>query len=166
MSKLYVRIDDRLIHGQIVTAWCNTLSIKEIIAIDNELASNPMLQSIMTMGVPSHYKTGILTVEQAKEAIRTPSDKNRLIITRLARVLGDLREELKGCEHINLGNCSKTDDAVYKMASGQGRFVYFSEEDRRILDEFEADNVSVICQLLPSDKVRTWASMKESIGVK
>ena len=33
----YLRIDDRLIHGQIVTAWCGHLKINEIIAIDDAL---------------------------------------------------------------------------------------------------------------------------------
>ena len=44
MGKVYVRVDDRLIHGQTVLAWCPTLSIQEIIAIDNDSASNPMLR--------------------------------------------------------------------------------------------------------------------------
>ena len=67
MGKVYVRVDDRLIHGQTVLAWCPTLSIQEIIAIDNDSASNPMLRSIMEMGVPKNYATKIVTVDQAKE---------------------------------------------------------------------------------------------------
>ena len=38
MAKTYVRVDDRLIHGQTIVAWCPTLSIKEIIAIDDDSA--------------------------------------------------------------------------------------------------------------------------------
>ena len=57
MGQNYFRIDDRLIHGQIVTAWCSHLNIQEIIAIDDTLAGNSMLQSIMLMGVPKQYKS-------------------------------------------------------------------------------------------------------------
>ena len=35
MGKTYVRVDDRLIHGQTIVAWCPTLNIKQIIAIDD-----------------------------------------------------------------------------------------------------------------------------------
>ncbi len=70
MGKTYVRVDDRLIHGQTIMAWCPTLSIKEIIAIDDESAKNPMLKSIMTMGVPSAYKTHIVTTAEAKEMLK------------------------------------------------------------------------------------------------
>ena len=54
MGNVYVRVDDRLIHGQTIVAWCPTLGIQEIIAIDDASASNPMLKSIMTMGVPKN----------------------------------------------------------------------------------------------------------------
>lgn len=163
MGALYVRVDDRLIHGQIVTAWSGALAIGEIIAIDEELAKNPMLQSIATMGVPVQLKPRIVTVAQAKEILKEPSEKNRLLITKICCVLSWLREEIKEAKHINLGNCSKLDDSIYKMASGQGRFVYLGESDKQTLDLFESDGVPVICQLLPSDKVRTWENMKANI---
>ena len=56
MGKIVVRVDDRLIHGQTIVAWCPTLAIQEIIAIDDESAKNPMLKSIMTISVPPLYK--------------------------------------------------------------------------------------------------------------
>ena len=40
MGKDFLRIDDRLIHGQIVMAWCKALGIKEIVDIDR---SDPLL---------------------------------------------------------------------------------------------------------------------------
>lgn len=92
MGQNYLRIDDRLIHGQIVTAWCGTLGIGEIIAIDSGFAQNPMLQSIMTMGVPAQYHPHIVTAEEAKKLLRTDSAKNRLVITRFARSIAGLRE--------------------------------------------------------------------------
>ena len=59
MGKIVVRVDDRLIHGQTIVAWCPTLAIQEIIAIDDESAKNPMLKSIMTMSVPPLYKVTV-----------------------------------------------------------------------------------------------------------
>jgi len=46
------------------------------------------------------------------------------------------------------------------MASGQGRYVYFSEADRTALDSLEARGIPIICQLLPTDKQRIWETMK------
>ena len=61
----YLRIDDRLIHGQIVTAWCGHFKINEIIAIDDALAANKTLQSIMLMGIPKQYKSHIVTMAES-----------------------------------------------------------------------------------------------------
>ena len=82
MAKTFIRVDDRLIHGQTIVAWCPTLSIKEIIAVDDESAKNPVLKSIMTMGVPSSYKTHIVTTEEAKKLLAVESSVNRLVTAR------------------------------------------------------------------------------------
>lgn len=66
MGKLYVRVDDRLIHGQIVTAWAINLGIEKIIAVDDTLASNTMLKSIMTMAAPKEYEPEIITTNEVK----------------------------------------------------------------------------------------------------
>lgn len=161
MGKTYVRIDDRLIHGQIVTAWCVTLNVNEIIAIDDTLASNPTMQAIMTMGVPGQYHPKIVTTAQAKELLKTPCDGARLILTRFCRNLALIREEIKGVEHINIGNCSKQADAQYGVRGiGVSQVLSFSQADYDALEAVEQDGATVICQALPQDKERTWADLK------
>lgn len=161
MGKMYVRIDDRLIHGQIVTAWCVTLGVKEIIAMDDPLASNPMMQSIMTMGVPEQYHPKIVTTAQAKEILAMPTDGTRLVITRFCRNLSQLRQEIKGAEHINIGNCSKQPGAKYGVRGiGISQVLSFTQEDYDALEAVAADGGKVICQALPRDRERTWADLK------
>ena len=89
MAKNFFRIDDRLIHGQIVTAWCGHLKIGEIIAIDDKLAGNKTLQSIMLMGIPSQYKAHVVTSGEAKALFAQGSDKNRLFVTRFPQDLAN-----------------------------------------------------------------------------
>lgn len=166
MGKLYVRVDDRLIHGQIVTSWCHTLAIRQIIAVDDELAQNPMLQSIMTMGVPAQYSPQILTIENAKVLLQQESEKNRLLIVRFCNILAPLREQLKNAEHINLGNSSKLPDTVYQFARGAGWYIYLSQADADLLRAMvEEDGVTVISQQLPQEKKIDWQAMKKELGL-
>ena len=166
MGKLYVRVDDRLIHGQIVTSWCHTLGIQQIIAVDDELAKNPMLQSIMTMGVPAQYNTQILTVDSARELLDSGAgDKNRLLIVRFSYILIPLREQIKNAEHINLGNSSKMPDTVFQFARGAGWYIYLSQADADFLQaEAEEDGVTIISQQLPQEKKIDWPTMKKEMG--
>ncbi len=163
MGKTYLRVDDRLIHGQIVTAWCGTLKISEIIAIDDSLAQNPMLQSIMTMGVPAQYHPHIVTCAKACEILAVPSDKNRLIIVRFARMIEQLRAFWSQIDHINLGNCSKQADSAYTLPSGAGRYLSLTEADMSALRAAKDSGCEIICQLLPSEKLRTWAQLTSGI---
>lgn len=162
MGKIFVRIDDRLIHGQIVTAWAGTLGIKQIIAIDDSLASNPMLKSIMTMGVPAGYNPQIVTAAEAKKLLQKESKVNRLVITRFCRNLMEIREEIRSAEHINLGNCSKQPDTVKNFPSGAGRYLCLNQADVDTLTAMEEDGHEIICQLLPSEKLRTWKDIKNA----
>ncbi|MDK2813996.1 MAG: hypothetical protein PWQ08_1251 [Clostridiales bacterium] len=165
MGKLYVRIDDRLIHGQIVTAWCVTYGVGEIIAIDDALASNAMMQQIMMMGVPAGYHPKIVTAAQAKEILQTETEKTRLVITRFAKNLAQIRDEIKTAEHVNIGNCSKqADEAAHVKGVGVGGVLSFSQADIDALDAEQADGVTVICQMLPTEKCRSWDELKKAFS--
>jgi PTS system mannose-specific IIB component len=162
MAKTYVRVDDRLIHGQTIMAWCPTLSIKEIIAIDDESAKNPMLKSIMTMGVPSAYKTHIVTTTEAKEMLKNESSINRLVIVKLPSKLPAIEEEIASAEVIILGNIAKRDDTIHKISGATGIF-YLSDNDVQIIDSLVSKGMEVCFQQLPTTAKTSWDSFKKSI---
>lgn len=163
MAKTYVRVDDRLIHGQTIIAWCPTLNIKEIIAIDDSSAKNPMLKSIMTMGVPSSYRTHIVTAEEAKVMIRKECNDNRLVIVKFPSKLEEIQDEIMGCEAVILGNIAKRKDTLYKIGGATGIF-YLSENDVAIIDNLVNKGIKVTFQQLPSTSTTTWESFKKSIN--
>lgn len=163
MGKDYLRIDDRLIHGQIVTAWCKALEIKEIIAIDDKLASNPTLQSIMMMGIPANYKHHVVTFEQARELFAAPGDGNRLFVTRIPQDLKAIRQELKKCETVFIGNAAKRPDTKFNLTKGGGGVLFASVEDVALFDELCADGIKVVAQTVPNTPARPWPEIRKSI---
>ncbi|MGB7594994.1 MAG: PTS sugar transporter subunit IIB [Erysipelotrichaceae bacterium] len=162
MTKTYVRIDDRLIHGQTIVAWCPTLSIQEIIAIDDESANNPMLRSILKMSVPSSYKTYIVTTEEAKKMLRVDSGRNRLVIVRFPKQLPLITEEIRNATSITLGNIAKREDSVHKVSGATGIF-YLSADDVSILDNLAVSGLDVVFQQLPNTSKTSWEAFKKSI---
>lgn len=163
MAKTYIRVDDRLIHGQTVVAWCPTLSINEIIAIDDESAKNPVLKSIMTMGVPATYKTHIVTTEEAKKLLAQDSTVNRLVIVKLPEILEEIKEEIiTYAELIILGNIAKRPDTIHKVSGATGIF-YLSDRDVAIIDDLAAKGKEVCFQQLPTTTKTTWDAFKKSI---
>ena len=54
MSIKMVRVDDRLIHGQIVAAWVKSLNLERVWIIDDGTANDNFLKNVMRMVAPSN----------------------------------------------------------------------------------------------------------------
>ena len=162
MGKTYVRVDDRLIHGQTIVAWCPTLGIKQIIAIDDVSASNPMLRSILAMSVPKIYETHIVTMEEAKELLKKPYDGNRLVIVKFPEKLMEIQEEISECEQIYLGNIAKRADTVHQMTGATGIF-YLSDQDVENLNKLAGSGFQIAFQQLPTSTKTEWSAFVKSL---
>jgi len=162
MGEIYVRIDDRLIHGQTIVAWCPTLGIKEIIAVDDVSAANPMLKNIMAMSVPGIYKTHIVTTSEARELLSKEHSGNRLLIVKTPKILRELKEEIKAAKAVMLGNLAKQADSVHKLDGATGIF-YLSEEDVEIMEQLAQDGSDVYFHQLPTSAKTTWETFMKSI---
>lgn len=66
---LLARVDDRLIHGQVMTAWMKLLPAKEIIVIDNKVAKDEFMITVLEMATPTGVKVKVFTEEKAKRSI-------------------------------------------------------------------------------------------------
>ena len=65
MVVTHMRIDDRLIHGQIVTAWISDSKAEEILVADDMAAKDPTQQMLLKLAVPAKIKLAIVTVEKS-----------------------------------------------------------------------------------------------------
>lgn len=74
MAIVLFRIDDRLIHGQVVVGWGAALDLNCILVVDDELAESEWEQELYRAGLPDSIQTSFLTVEAAAQAI--PSWRN------------------------------------------------------------------------------------------
>jgi mannose/fructose/N-acetylgalactosamine-specific phosphotransferase system component IIB len=65
VSFLLYRIDDRLIHGQVVVGWGQPLDAKFIVLVDDAVATSDWEQELYRMGVPPHMEVYFLSVADA-----------------------------------------------------------------------------------------------------
>ena len=102
---ILARIDDRLIHGQVVEGWVNFLKATCILVADDRVAANPLQRTIMEISVPEGLKVIIGRVEDICARIRSSSlDAERaiLLFSNPTDVLRSLKAGLS-CPSINLG---------------------------------------------------------------
>ena len=78
---ILARIDDRLIHGQVVEGWVNFLKATCILVADDKVAANPLQRTIMEISVPEGLKVIIGTVPDVCEKLRSHAlDRERVIL--------------------------------------------------------------------------------------
>jgi PTS system mannose-specific IIB component len=78
---ILARIDDRLIHGQVVEGWVNFLKATCILVADDTVAANPLQRAIIEISVPEGLKVIIGKVEEiCKKLLSSSLDGERAIL--------------------------------------------------------------------------------------
>ena len=61
---VWTRIDDRLIHGQVMTQWIQYTEANEVLIIDDGVAKDSFLQMVMKSSVPGKISLKVLSVNK------------------------------------------------------------------------------------------------------
>jgi len=81
MSVVLFRVDERLIHGQVVLGWGNRLRPDRIVVVDDDLAASTWEQELYVLGVPPEMSSEFLTVEQARTRLNPwQQDAERIVV--------------------------------------------------------------------------------------
>jgi mannose/fructose/N-acetylgalactosamine-specific phosphotransferase system component IIB len=81
MPILLYRVDERLIHGQVVVGWGNSLRFDQVVLVNDQVASNQWERELYLACVPPEIKAAILPVDEAaKKILRNGFEGNRTII--------------------------------------------------------------------------------------
>ncbi len=83
MAISFVRIDDRVIHGQLMTRWAKELPCDGIVAIDDAVAADPLLSQVMK-GAVTDVKVWLFDTETAVSKLPKviASDKKYFVIAK------------------------------------------------------------------------------------
>ncbi|MDR1309202.1 MAG: PTS sugar transporter subunit IIB [Deltaproteobacteria bacterium] len=82
MPVVLARIDQKLIHGQILSGWVPFLDVNEIVVVDEDSTQSPLIMRIMSSGVPATCATSFLTPDRLSRHLRTGEDNalRRLVL--------------------------------------------------------------------------------------
>ncbi|MGG6345544.1 PTS mannose/fructose/sorbose transporter subunit IIAB [Enterococcus faecium] len=145
-----VRIDERLIHGQVAGIWAPSLHTQRIIVINDEAAADSLQKSSLRMAAPTSMRLSVLSVESAAKNIRSGKyGKQRLFL--VFKNPTDVLRYLKAggkLTHVNVGNMS------YKEGSKDiTKSIKVLEEEIDVFESIAAMDINVTAQLVPNDPV-------------
>ncbi|MDR0922258.1 MAG: PTS sugar transporter subunit IIB [Lactobacillales bacterium] len=148
MIKL-VRVDHRLIHGQVGFTWTKFLDADCILIASDDLLTDAIKMSAMKMAKPSGVKLVMKSIEDSAKALNSGvTDKYKLFI--LSESVEDVYRLVKlvpTIKEINLGGMKNGEDR--KQVS---KAVHLSEKDVAMIKELISEGVKLTVQLVPDDQ--------------
>ncbi|MCI8847119.1 MAG: PTS sugar transporter subunit IIB [Kineothrix sp.] len=144
-----LRLDERLIHGQVAFAWTNSLGADCIFVINDDVADNKLRMTSLKLAAPGGVKFVAKSVDDAIELLngnKTDKYKLFLIVDNTADALR-LVKEVKDVDHVNLGNMKVKEGAQALTPS-----IAVTEADVENIREMLAAGAEVECRAVPTDK--------------
>lgn len=148
MAIEFVRIDDRLIHGQVMTTWVKTYDIEQIIIVDDAVSADETRKKVLGLSAPSNIKLVIFDVDKFIDVANSNSINRRTLLL-LAEPSAALRlyDGEVQFKELNVGNISVAGDRV-KITQG----VAVNETDKKDFKELINRGVDITIQMVPNDK--------------
>ncbi len=150
MPVTVMRIDDRLIHGQIVTRWIADAHADMILVADDKAASDSTQQMLLKLVAPSNIELQIKSVEEAKKMLDNEVTKNVLLMVRNPASALQLCNLGFKIDSINVGNISNS-----RSETGRKKllpFIFVEKQDVDCLKELSAKGIHLDVRAVPNDK--------------
>ena len=142
------RIDERLIHGQIVTSWMKVTGVNTVIVVEDGVAKNDFLKRALRATAPKGVEVLILSVDECVNYLNEEKDEKQKIMIITKGPQGQLALMEKGVPftEIILGNMG--------MSSKRKRFtknISASDEELDVMRRITAAGVPIYQQMIPAD---------------
>lgn len=147
MSRVLFRVDERLIHGQVVVGWGRRLNPNRIIVVSDSVSREPIEQDIYRTGLPGSIEAVFWSLDEAIKGLPAVlgSDESVIVLT----------EDLETMMGLASGGVPITEVNVGGLYASEGRtrllpYVWFGAHDKQRMEELEALGVRVVAQDLPT----------------
>jgi mannose/fructose/N-acetylgalactosamine-specific phosphotransferase system component IIB len=153
-----LRVDERLIHGQVVLGWGSHLRPDRYIVVDDSLEGSDWEQDLYRLGA-GDADALFVTVEEARERLpewRSSQERSILLTRNVGTMLALARGGALEGESVNLGGLHHAPDRKQVLP-----YLHLSEDELRQLESLESEGVAVSARDLP-DAARV--SLKSLLG--
>ena len=148
MNILLSRIDERLIHGQVMTRWITGLYVTRIILIDDTIAKDDFMVDVLMLSAPVGVDVQVMSVDDAVKFIASDDSSTKtMLLFKDIRYVKALADAGFLVPRLNIGNIGSS-----PIRKGVTREVFMSPEEQNMARELCEKGMYIYIQKLPSDK--------------
>jgi D-glucosaminate PTS system EIIB component len=148
MSLVLCRVDDRLVHGQVVIGWGRPLGVKFVALVDDDVRGSRWEQDLYRMAVPEGVDIEFASVAEAVERLPAWAGDRRagILLTGDLATMARLHDAAPGLiRTINLGGLHHQPDRRELL-----RYLYLGADDEALIRRLRAEGVTVSAQDVPT----------------
>jgi PTS system mannose-specific IIB component/fructoselysine and glucoselysine-specific PTS system IIB component len=142
------RIDDRLIHGQVVVGWGQALGIQFIVLVDDDVRASDWEQELYRMGVPPEVQVAFASVDEAAGLLPgwLADERRGIVLTGDVETMRRLVAATDGAvRQVNVGGVHYREGRRERL-----RYVYLSDEEAAGLAAIRQLGATVSAQDVPT----------------
>lgn len=158
MNIVLSRIDDRFIHGQVLTKWIKVQPIERIIVVSDEVASDAMRKTLILSVAPANVKASAVSVTKMAVAYKSPryENTNVMLLFEGPRDVERLIEAGVPIKEVNVGGMR------FEIGRKQiTKAVSITEEDYVSFQNLDKKNVKLELRQLPGDESKDFIKIVE-----
>ena len=150
MAIVLARVDDRLVHGQVVIGWGRPLGLNRIVLVDDEVQESAWEQELYRMAVPPEIALDFLTSAEAAPRLagwNAGRERVMILVGSIATAVELLRLAPGGFPQLNLGGIHAGAGRTERL-----RYLHLSGEETAMLQELAREGLEISAQDVPTSR--------------
>lgn len=162
-----LRVDDRLIHGQVAMTWTRQLQVQGILVANDEAAADQTQKMALQMAAPGGMRVLIRPVNEAIRLLNRPEAAKMKILVLVKNVQDAVavRENVGTIEFLNVGNAGRFDGADMSEKKMISSTIMLTEKEVEALKKLAALDPEACLQQVPNDERRLVTDVIEKMGL-
>jgi len=151
-----VRIDDRLIHGQVIAVWCKHQRFTRIVIVDDGVAADPFMQEVLRLAAPPGLQVDVFSVSDGIRILSedVPDRKTTMVLLKTPLVAKQLYDGGVVYRALNVGGIGNAPGRknIFKNISA-------SEEEIAIFKYLMDRGVEITLLTVPGEKSKAFSEL-------
>lgn len=147
MIKL-VRVDHRLLHGQVIFSWTKQMNVDHIIVADDKVPDDPITVMALSLAKPADCKLDIVKIKDVPDLLEKNPNHNYMLLIKGPQEALALTEVVPEISEINFGGVAKKADSKQ-----YGKAVYLNPLELQATQELLSKGIKIFVQQVPSNSV-------------
>lgn len=155
-----VRIDDRLIHGQVIAVWCKHRRFTRILIVDDGVAADSFMQEVLSLAAPPGLQVDVLSIGGGIDALSqdAPNRGTTMVLLKSPQVAQQLYDGGVRYGALNVGGIGNAPGRknIFKNISA-------SEEEIAIFKYLMGEGVEITLLTVPGEKSKAFSDLASKL---